>query len=44
MAEKGRLKVQAFVGDSFIPLDNATVRIRPSFGDGTQKTRYSCFN
>jgi hypothetical protein len=37
MAEKGRLKVQAFVGDSFIPLDNATVRIRPSFGDGTQR-------
>ena len=37
MAEKGRLKVQAFAGDSYIPLDNATVRIRPSFSDGTQR-------
>lgn len=35
--KKGRLKVQTFVGDSYIPIDNATIRIRPSFGDGTQR-------
>lgn len=32
MAEKGRLKVQCFVRESYIPVDNTRIVIRPSVG------------
>lgn len=32
MAEKGRLKVQCFINDTYVPIENSTITVRPSFG------------
>lgn len=32
MAQKGRLKVQCFVNETYLPVENSKITIRPSFG------------
>ena len=37
MAQKGRLKVQSFVNESYIPVENTRIVIRPSVGGAETK-------